>query len=391
MSVDQGAGADPGRHSPRDNSLPGVLAHSRTRVVFGSGSLREVGSITCAEGAKRVLLVTDPGLERAGHVARAVASLRDAGLSVTVFNGVAENPTTEHVAAGVSAARDADVDFLIGLGGGSSMDCAKGINFIHTNGGAMADYWGVNKAAKPMLGMIAIPTTAGTGSEAQSFALISDPATHQKMACGDSKAACRVAILDPDLTATQPPAVAAATAIDAVAHSIETAATTKRNDVSMEFTRQAWQRLDPSFETAMTDPSDGGARANMLLGAHLAGAAIEQSMLGAAHSCANPLTARLGITHGVAVGLLLPHVVRFNAQTGDNPYALLADSAETLACRIEAMLATAHLPRRLIECQVPEALLSTLAEDAAGQWTAQFNPRPVTADDLLQVYRAAFD
>ncbi len=382
---------DSGSHdcSGGPSALPEVLKYSRTRVVFGAGKLAELGAIAKTENATRVLLVTDPGIVKAGHVERAVASLHNAGLNVTVFDGVAENPTTEHVATGVAAAREHTVDFLIGLGGGSSMDCAKGINFILTGGGEMKDYWGLNKATEPMLPMMAVPTTAGTGSEAQSFALICDPKTHQKMACGDAKAACRVALLDPDLTETQPPAVRAASGIDAVSHAVETAGTTKRSDVSLEFTRQAWLRLDRSFDVAMVDPNDAAARADMLVGAHLAGAAIEQSMLGAAHACANPLTARFGITHGIAVGLLLPHVIRFNSRNGDNPYCALDDDAEQLAQRVEAMLATAAIPRRLNELGVAEGQLPALAEEAAQQWTAQFNPCPVGRDELLGIYMSA--
>jgi alcohol dehydrogenase len=209
------------------------------------------------------------------------------------------------------------------------------------------------------------------------------------MACGDPKAACRVAILDPDLTATQPPLVAAATAIDAVAHAVETAGTTKRTEVSLEFTRQAWQRLDAAFETAMRDPAEADARGAMLLGAHLAGAAIEHSMLGAAHACANPLTARLGTTHGVALGVLLPYVVRFNASDGENPYAALDQEPERLACRIETMIEIASLPRCLRDCKVTADLLPELADEAAREWTARFNPRPVAAAELHEVYQRA--
>jgi alcohol dehydrogenase len=269
------------------------------------------------------------------------------------------------------------------------MDCAKGINFILTGGGEMKDYLGLNKATEPMLPMLAVPTTAGTGSEAQSFALICDPVTRLKMACGDAKAACRVALLDPDLTETQPPVVRAASGIDAVSHAVETAGTTKRSDVSLEFTRQAWLRLDRSFDVAMGDPRNAAARADMLVGAHLAGAAIEQSMLGAAHACANPLTARFGITHGIAVGLLLPHVIRFNSRNGDNPYCALCEDVEQLVQRVEAMLAVAAIPRRLNELGVSEEQLPALAEEAAKQWTAKFNPYPVGREELLDIYKSA--
>jgi len=369
--------------------LPDALRYSEVRAVFGAGALAQLGDDAARCGATHALLVTDPGIVKAGHVASAVKSLEGAGVRVTVFAGVEENPTTEHVAAGVECARAAGVDFLIGLGGGSSMDSAKGINFILTGGGQMHDYWGVGKAPKAMLPMIAVPTTAGTGSEAQSFALITDPQTRQKMACGDKKALCVCAILDPDLTRTMPRAVAAATGIDAVSHAVETSACKRRSDESRALSREAWARLTPNIATALRDPSNAEARANMLLGAHLAGAAIERSMLGAAHACANPLTARYGTVHGVAVGLLLPHVVRFNAADGENPYADLCDDAGELASTIETMLAHANQPTRLRDVGVAEDALSALAKTAAEQWTAQFNPRAVDAAALLKIYRSA--
>jgi alcohol dehydrogenase len=316
-------------------------------------------------------------------------SLRAANLNVAVFDGVEENPTTKHVEAGVAVAKGAGVDLIVGLGGGSSLDCAKGINFIFTNGGRMQDYWGVGKATKAMLPSIGIPTTAGTGSESQSFALITDPDTHQKMACGDAKASFRIAILDPELTRTCPRAVAAATGIDAISHAIETAATKKRNLASIALSREAWSLLDRSFERAMQDAGDEAARSDMLLGAHLAGAAIEQSMLGAAHACANPLTARFHVTHGVAIGVMLPHVIRFNSQS-HNYYEAISNDAETLARRVEELRTHAQLPKSLAELGIPEAALPGLADEAARQWTAGFNPAPATATDLLEVYRLAY-
>ncbi len=370
------------------NTLPSILQGTQIRPVFGPGAIEQLGPFAQELGAKRALIVTDPGIVAAGHANRGERSLRDAGIQTRIFDAVEENPTTHHVAAGTEAARDFDANFLVGLGGGSAMDCAKGVNFILTNGGEMADYWGVKKAARPMLPMIAVPTTAGTGSEAQSFALITDPDTHQKMACGDKKAACRIAILDPDLIRTVPRPVAAATGIDAVAHAIETAACNQRNQDSRALSREAWTRLERAFESAYENPDDAQARADMLIGAHLAGAAIEAAMLGAAHALANPLTARFGIVHGRAVGLMLPHVIRFNS-VNENPYADLCEDAEQLAQRVEAMLDAASLPRRLQGIGIPQNALPDLAANAAEQWTARFNPRPVAQSDLLAIYNTA--
>jgi alcohol dehydrogenase len=367
-------------------------------VLFGPGTLEHLPAVVRSLGAKRVLLVTDPGIKVAGHVDRAVRALYRADLVVRVFDHADENPTTKTVHEGLKLAVPFKPDVIVGLGGGSSLDTAKGINFLLTNGGRMQDYWGTNKAAKPMLPMVAIPTTTGTGSEAQSYALITDPDTHQKMACGDDKALPRVAILDPDLTATQPPKVAAATGIDAITHAVETAATTKRNDVSRHFSVEAWKLLSESYEVAISSPLDPArhgaikpeqARANMLLGAHLAGCAIQNSMLGAAHATANPLTAHFGTTHGVAVGLMMPHVVRYNSGNGTNPYADLDPDARRLATRLGGLLDAAGLPRHLRELDVPESSLARLAAMAATQWTANFNPRPVTEAELLEIYRMA--
>jgi alcohol dehydrogenase len=371
--------------SPALQSIPG----SRIRVLFQPGGVDQIGPIAKAEGASRVLLVSDPGIVEAGHVERAMRSLYHAGIVARLHDGVGENPTTEHVLRGLAVARKFEVDFVIGLGGGSAMDCAKGINFLLTNGGQIKDYWGVNKAAKPLLPLIAVPTTSGTGSEAQSAALITDPETHQKMACWDEKAAARVAILDPELTATQPRKVAAATGIDAISHAVETAGTTKRNPTSLALSREAWRLLSDSFERSLDDSADAAAREDMLLGAHLAGCAIENSMLGAAHACANPLTAHFDVVHGHAVGVMLPHVVRYNSAQGAMPYADLVEDPEQLAGRLGRFLAAAGIPPRLRDHGVSEDWLDRLAEMAAKQWTATFNPRKVGAVEMVELYEAA--
>ena len=375
-------------HFP-DSHQPAEIPGSRVKVAFGSGNLNRIGAIVKAEGGTRVLLVSDPGITAAGHVERAVRALYKAGLPVRVYDEAGENPTTRHVEKGLLAARHFKPDLIVGLGGGSAMDCAKGINFLLTNGGRIQDYWGVNKAAKPMLPLIAVPTTAGTGSDAQSFALITDPETHQKMACGDVKALPRVAILDPDLTATAPRKVAAATGIDAVAHAVETAGTNKRNDVSRRLSHEAWRMLERSYERVMLNPADKAAREGMLLGAHVAGAAIENSMLGAAHSCANALTAVCGTIHGVAVGLMLPWIVRFNAASRDNPYADLIDEPEALARRIEQMLTAGNLPHHLNDVGATVEQIPELASIAAKQWTATFNPRSVGENEFKALFNMA--
>lgn len=379
---------------------------SRTRLIFGANSVERAGNLARELSARRILLVTDPGIVAAGHAERVLRILESAGLKAILFQQVIENPTTRCVDSCVAAARAANIDTFVALGGGSSLDTAKGCNFLLTNGGVIRDYWGVGKATKAMLPLIAIPTTAGTGSECQSFALISDEKTHQKMACGDPKAAAAVAILDPALTLSQPARVTACSGIDAIAHAVETAVTTKRNAFSLMCSHEGFKLTLPNLPRVFQNPQDLEARGRMQLGAAFAGMAIENSMLGAAHSAANPLTAHYGIIHGEAVGLILPHVVRFNGQdpAALQAYAQLASASEiaclsdgleegleALIASLELLLDLAGMPRSLAECGVQPAMIRTLAEEAAQQWTAGFNPRPAHIKDFVQLYEAAFE
>jgi alcohol dehydrogenase len=359
----------------------------RTRVLYGESRFTELGSLAQSLGFTRTLVVSDPGLAATGYPVQALAMLAEAGITAHLFSGFSPNPDTEMVEAGRVFAAAHRIDSLVALGGGSSLDCAKGINFVLTNGGNMRDYWGFGKAARPMLPMIAIPTTAGTGSEAQSYALISDAATHVKMACGDPKAAFRAAILDPLLTRSQPREVTATAGYDAISHAVESYVTTRRTAASIVFAREAWQLLAANFERVLHDPGDLEARGAMLLGAHYAGIAIENSMLGATHACANPLTAHYGTTHGVAIAALLPHVVRWNWSAAGEMYAEL-DGAE-LPDRLAQMVEAARLPSRLRDLNIPAEALPALAAEAATQWTGRFNPRPFDAAGALDLYKMA--
>jgi alcohol dehydrogenase len=356
---------------------------SRTRFVSGPGTIKQLGGLAAAFRPRCVLVVSDRGIMEAGHDAAALKSLHDAGLKVASFHdfGAEVKP-----------------DLLVGLGGGSSMDCCKGINFVYSCGGTIHDYHGVGKATCDLLPMIAIPTTAGTGSEAQSFALISDAKTHAKMACGDPRAACRVAILDPELTLTQPASVTALTGIDAISHAIETYVTKRRNPISTAYSRSAFGMLAKGFPRVLSVPDDLEARCLMQVGACMAGMAIETSMLGAAHATANPLTARYDITHGQAVGLMLPAVVRLNGSQHADWYAeLLQDvepgvtvdeAPERLATAVTAWLRQAGLATTLRELAIPAASIDDCVEDALKQWTGTFNPVPLDAERTRGLYRS---
>lgn len=381
------------------------------RVLYGAGVIDLIGELVQEFGGQRVLVVADPGVAAAGHVHRASVALRGAELKVAVFYGVEENPGERNVAAAAAAARAHEADFLIGLGGGSAMDCAKGANFVFTNGGRMEHYWGFGKAGKPMLPSIGVPCTAGTGSEAQSFAVISREDDHRKMACGDPKARFVATLLDPEVVRTAPSEVMAATGLDALSHALESFVCTAANPYSRMFASEGFARLLRGFDAVVDAQATSGANRSeaemvelwgeMLLGAHLAGAAIEASMLGAAHGLANPLTARYDITHGVAVAVMLDHVMRFNGAAGGTGYGGLVQLAfggaagngvasERLAKLWGDLRDSAGVAARLRDLGVLEADLDLLSSQAAEQWTAQFNPRSASASDMLALYRAAF-
>jgi alcohol dehydrogenase len=374
----------------------------RTRVVFGAGVIERLGELALELNFKRTLLVADHGLVASGHVDEAVGPLEKAGVEVFRFHEFEVNPDTRMVEAGAALISTLKVDSIIGLGGGSSLDFAKGVNFLLTNGGRMADYHGYGKATQPMLPMIAIPTTAGTGSEGQTYALISDAQTHVKMACGDPKAAFRVAVLDPALTVSQPRSITATSGFDAIAHAVETYVTTKRSALSELFSREAWRLLEPNYERVLNQPDNLVARGGMQLGAFYAGVAIENSMLGATHACANPLTARYGTAHGAAIAMLLPSVVRWNAPVAfDHYFRLLSWStvagytgdvpaSEALALRLEELAEVGGLRSSLRATGVKESDLPELAAEAAAQWTGTFNPRPFDKDGAIEVYQCAY-
>jgi alcohol dehydrogenase len=343
-----------------------------------------------------------------GYVEETIKLLRSTNIAIFPFHDFGENPDTQMVEAGRVLAAQSAVDSIIALGGGSSLDCAKGINFVLTGGGQMRDYWGHNKLSatttKPMLPMIAVPTTAGTGSDAQSYALISDAETHAKRACGDDQAAFKAVLLDPRLTVTMSHSLTAITGYDAISHAVESFVTKKRNPISDLFAREAWRLLESNYERVLISPADIDARGARLLGSYYAGLAIENSMLGATHACANPLTKNYDTTHGIAIGLLLPHVVRWNKDVAGERYKELAriagyaseaaneaNAVESLARRLEQLRNAGELPNALGKSGVAKSDLPKLAAEAAKQWTGGFNPRDWNFEGAMEIYERAYD
>ncbi len=385
--------------------------HSKTRMIFGAGAFERLPEITRELNFNRTLLVADSGMVACGYVEQAKRLLASANIAAFPFHDFSENPDTRMVEAGRAFAAMHEVDSILALGGGSSLDCAKGIGFVLTGGGTMRDYWGHNKlserlVANPvlpqMLPMLGIPTTAGTGSDAQSYALISDAETHVKMACGDDQAAFKAVLLDPQLTVTMPRSLTAITGYDAISHAVESFVTKKRNPISDLFAREAWRLLEANYELVLANPTDIKARGAMLLGSYYAGLAIENSMLGATHACANPLTKNHNTTHGIAISVMLPHVVRWNKGAAGGRYKELAmiaglasvdadeaNAVESLARRLEQLRNAGSLPNSLSAVGVAKSDLPKLSEEAAKQWTGGFNPRDWSFEGAMEVYEKA--
>ncbi|MGB1129384.1 MAG: iron-containing alcohol dehydrogenase [Haloferula sp.] len=361
-------------------------ARPSPRILFGPGRLADLPEAVQTLKAQRILLVTDPGIAAAGHVGHATDLLEKAGLEVAVYDQSHINPSESDIEACRVFAAEVKPDLIIGFGGGSSMDTAKGCNFLLNNGGRMSDYKGYGHARNPLLPFIAVPTTAGTGSECQSFAVVSRDGSHEKIACGDPKALAKVAILDPELTVSQPSAVANLTALDALSHALETAVCTKRNPISSAYSRESFRLIASSIHAILEGNADLEDRSRMLLGAAMAGSAIENSMLGAAHATANPLTALFDIPHGHAVFLMLPHVIRFNHQN-EEAAAIYDDFSKHLGQPLlDWMDPIRHVLPDLNndDWRIPE-----LTAAAMPQWTGQFNPRPLTEDIVSELYHAA--
>lgn len=373
-----------------------------TRIVLGEGALAHVPELCRGQ---RVFVVTDEGVTRAGHRDRLVGMLRDVGCDVHCYAEVLPNPDEHDVRACLAVFQHTEserangaFEWIVALGGGSAIDVAKGCAMLAAGGGRMADYVGRGRIEVATPKLIAIPTTAGTGSETQSFALIQNGDTGQKMACGGS--APSFAVLDPTLSLTMPSHVTACTGLDTLTHAVEAAVSRRSTPWSGAIAGEALRLVDRSFERVLRHPEDLAARADMLHASAMAGVAIENGMLGAAHSMANPLTRHHGVEHGRATGQVLAAVVAFNAEEPPvrHLYAELARSialterttpdAEATAAlvrRIEELVAAAGFGPRITG--VPTAAADMLAAEAATQWTARFNPRDVGVADFVRLYR----
>ncbi len=374
------------------------------QIVNAPGSALELAALCERLGVRKPLLVTDPGLMAIGLVQPVIAAIEQAGLCVSVFDEVREDPPEETVMAARDSAIDAGVDGVIAVGGGSSMDVAKVVATLLDGDQALADMYGVDLVTGGRLPLILVPTTAGTGSEVTPVAVITTGAT-TKAGVSSTVLLPDVAVLDANLTLGLPPAVTAMTGVDAMVHAIEAYTSRhKKNPVSDNLARQALQLLGGSIRTAVHKGADPEARANMLLGATLAGQAFANAPVAAVHALAYPLGGHYHIPHGLSNSLVLPSVLEFNAPEAASDYAELAeiivgepvagsDEARTAAMitALRQLIDDVQLPATLAQAKVNVSDLEMLAGDAMLQQRLLVNnPRDVAYDDALAIYRAAY-
>lgn len=370
------------------------------KLIFGQPAAEALPVALGEIGARRVLLLSDPGLAQIGLAGEIASVLAGRGLHVATFTEIKTNPTVADVDAALAVAQAAGAEALVALGGGSVIDVAKGVGLLATNGGSYADYqWRGQPITRPILPLVAVPTTAGTGSEMTKVAVIEDEATHSKRGVLHPHMFARAAILDPALTVSLPPGLTAATGADVLGHALEAYMGRRANPVSdllaLDAARRAWRALP----RAVRQGDDLAAREEMLLASALAGWAFDQSGLGIVHALAGPLTGRYRLHHGLTIGLLLPHGLAYNLPAlGDKRARLLhvldmprdAADAEVVA-GVKAWLAGMGLPTALREvrgvevAQVTEADLAAWGQAASVMAMLPNNPRPATAADCAKI------
>jgi alcohol dehydrogenase len=371
-------------------------------TLMGPGSAKEVGAKAKELGAKKVMIVTDAGLKKMGVADKVAGYIKDAGVDVVIYDGAEPNPTDKNVHDGVKVFQDNGCDFIVSLGGGSSHDCAKGVGLVCAGGGNIRDYEGINKSSVPLTPLIAINTTAGTASEMTRFCIITNTDTHVKMAIVDWRVTPLVAVDDPVLMLGKPPALTAATGMDALTHAIEAYVSTIATPITDCCAEKAIRLIAEWLRPAVAMGSNIEARDKMCYAQYLAGMAFNNASLGYVHAMAHQLGGFYNLPHGVCNAILLPAVCDFNMIACPDRFADIADfmgvptegmsTIEAAAAGIAAireLSASIGIPAGLKELNVKEADLKTMAENAQKDACMLTNPRTATLDQVIGIYKAA--
>ncbi|BCJ88246.1 iron-containing alcohol dehydrogenase family protein [Effusibacillus dendaii] len=376
--------------------------HLPSLIEFGYGKASRLGERLLQLGVNNVFLVTDKGVESTGILNRLSESLQATGIQFDIYTDVEPDPSIETINRGAEAFQVKRYDCIVAVGGGSPIDAAKGIRVVASNGGSIGDYAGVNRIpAASAIPLIAIPTTSGTGSEVTIFGVYSDWHNNVKVTVTSPYMAPSIALVDPELTGTLPAKMTAASGIDALAHGIETFFSLRSRPVSDALAMEAISVVNANLRRAVQDGSDIDARVGMSHGSLLAGMAFNNGFLGLAHAIGSALSGHCHVPHGIAIGLLLPHVVEFNTPVRPEKVAKIAElmgvktgGAKELAGgaapAVAQLVQDIGLPTRLREVGVPQEKLADIARDSFKSGMMKWNPRQPSEAEVLEILKKMF-
>lgn len=374
-------------------------------IVNGPGAAKEVGSFAKALG-KKALIVTDNLLEKIGLLKDIKSLLEAAGVTFAVYDKVVSEPTMEYTEEGLKVFKEAQAEFLIAVGGGSPMDAAKAISALARNPGKMSDFMGANKIPQMGAPLIAIPTTAGTGSEVTQFTIITDIVKNVKMLIASPNIMPRVALVDPLMTLQMPQGITTATGLDALTHAIEAYVSVKAHPITDTLALQAIRLISGNLRQAWSDGGNIEARTNMMTGSLMAGLSFSNSSVALVHGMARPIGAYFHVPHGISNAALLPTVIEFSILGNPRRYADIAEAMGEVTAGLSvldaAYLAAKAVKRLNEDLKVPalrglgvdekkfNSLLNQMAADALASGSPGNNPRKATQDEIVELYRKAF-
>jgi len=373
----------------------------KTKIFFGIGEAKKIADRVKELGGTRVLLVTDTGIMKAGMAGEMKDTLQQAGIEVALYDGVVPNPTTWEVEKGVAVAKEHETNVIIGLGGGSSLDTAKAIGLMLANHGEIRSFWG-KEPQNPSLPVIAVPTTAGTASEVTWVTVIKDVERKVKMGIGHPKLAPASAVCDPLLTVSMPPAVTAATGMDALTHAIESYTNTITDPISEQIALESIRLIGQSLRPAVAKGDNLQSRYRMLLGNLLAGIAFANTKLGVVHAITSPLGGYFDVPHWSVNAILLPYVMEFNLIGNQEKFARIAEvlgentagltgyqAAEKAVAAIRRLSVDIGLPAGMASIGVEEEKLPAVCAEAMKNVNVPINPRTPTLQDLIDICKRA--
>jgi alcohol dehydrogenase class IV len=382
--------------------LPFPRVNIPSTLVIAGGSSRLVGTEAKRLGLKRILVVSDAYMDKVGLLKQVVSDIEAAGLFATPFIGVQPDPTVANVDAGLAILRLHKCDGIVALGGGSPMDAAKAISVMSTNAGKIEDFKGLHKIPLAGIPLIAIPTTAGTGSEVTKVTVITDDVKHVKMMILDAHLLPTAALVDFELTMSMPPMLTAAVGIDSFTHALEAYVSKKANPLSDLFALESGRLIAVNLRTAFSEPSNRAAREAMMTGATLGGMAFSNASVCLVHGMSRPIGAHFHVPHGLSNAMLLPAVTKFSVSSAAKRYAdftrhvgLSKNSDDSAACK-DLVAALVSINRDLkvpspkgygIDAAAYEKVMASMAEEALASGSPGNNPRVPTAAEIVELYK----